>query len=163
MRKGIDRFYRTLQVLVTVLMMALVVPVVLQILSRFTELIPRYIWTEEVARFCFIWIIMIGSMIAVRDGSHFDLDVLPKSRTARGQAISRIIVHVAMLLMALTFIVFGYRFALFGLDQESELTGLNMLFIHAAWPLAGLAFAVFLGEKIWDDVALFRQGQHGRA
>jgi TRAP-type C4-dicarboxylate transport system permease small subunit len=163
MRKAIDAFYRTLQVLVTVLMMALVVPVVLQIVSRFTELIPRYIWTEEIARFCFIWIIMIGSMIAVRDGSHFDLDVLPKPSTARGQAISRIFVHTAMLLMALTFIVFGYRFALFGLDQESELTGLNMLFIHAAWPLAGLAFAVFLGEKIWDDVALFRQGRHGRA
>lgn len=163
MRKAIDRFYRALQVLVTVLMMALVVPVVLQILSRFTELIPRYIWTEEVARFCFIWIIMIGSMIAVRDGSHFDLDVLPKLKTARGQAISRIFVHTAMLMMALTFLVFGYRFALFGLDQESELTGLNMLFIHAAWPLAGLAFAVFLGEKIWDDIALFRQGRHGSA
>jgi TRAP-type C4-dicarboxylate transport system permease small subunit len=163
MRKAIDGFYRTLQVLVTVLMMALVVPVVLQILSRFTELTPRYIWTEEVARFCFIWIIMIGSMIAVRDGSHFDLDVLPKPRTARGQAISRIFVHIAMLLMALTFVCFGYRFALFGLDQESELTGLNMLFIHAAWPLAGLGFAAFLGEKIWDDVALFRQGLHGRA
>ena len=163
MRKAIDRFYRVLQVLVTVLMMALVVPVVLQILSRFTDMIPRYIWTEEVARFCFIWIIMIGSMIAVRDGSHFDLDVLPKPKTARGQALSRIFVHTAMLLMALTFIVFGYRFALFGLDQESELTGLNMLFIHAAWPLAGLAFAVFLVEKIWDDVALFRQGRHGSA
>ena len=163
MRKAIYRLYRALQVLVTVLMMALVVPVVLQILSRFTELIPRYIWTEEVARFCFIWIIMIGSMIAVRDGSHFDLDVLPKPRTARGQAVSRIFVHIAMLLMALTFLVFGYRFALFGLDQESELTGLNMIFIHAAWPLAGLAFAVFLGEKIWDDIALFRQGRHGRA
>ncbi len=163
MRKAIDRFYRLLQVLVTVLMMALVVPVVLQILSRFTETIPRYIWTEEVARFCFIWIIMIGSMIAVRDGSHFDLDVLPKPKTARGQAVSRIFVHTAMLLMALTFLMFGYRFAMFGLDQESELTGLNMLFIHAAWPLAGLAFAVFLAEKIWDDVALFRQGRHGPA
>ena len=163
MRSAIDAVYRTLQVLVTVLMMALVVPVVLQILSRFTELIPRYIWTEEVARFCFIWIIMIGSMIAVRDGSHFDLDVLPKPRTARGQAISRIFVHIAMLLMALTFIAFGYRFALFGLDQESELTGLNMLFIHAAWPLAGVAFTVFLCEKIWGDVTLFRQGRHGRA
>jgi len=147
MRKAIDALYRALQVLVTVLMMALVVPVVLQILSRFTELIPRYIWTEEVARFCFIWIIMIGSMIAVRDGSHFDLDVLPKPSTAHGRAISRIFVHIAMLLMAVTFIIFGYRFALFGLDQESELTGLNMLFIHAAWPLAGVAFTVFLCEK----------------
>src|SRR4030095_4653361 len=106
-----------LQVLLTVLLMVLVVPVVLQIVSRFTDLIPRYIWTEAVARFCFIWIIMSGSMIAVRDGSHFDLEVLPKPRTARGLAISRLIVHGAMLLMALTFVVFGFRFAKLRLDQ----------------------------------------------
>lgn len=163
MKRAIDVFYRVLQALLTVLMVALVVPVVLQILSRFTELIPRYIWTEEVARFCFIWIVMIGSMIAVRDDSHFQLDVLPKPKTAAGQAISRLIVHGAMLLMALTFVIFGFRFAQFGLDQESELTGLNMFAIHVAWPLAGVAFTVFLGEKIWADIALLRGGGHGRA
>lgn len=163
MRRAIDVFYRVLQFLLTVLMMALVVPVVLQIVSRFTELIPRYIWTEEVARFCFIWIVMIGSMIAVRDNSHFQLDVLPKPKTAAGQAISRLVVHVAMLLVALTFVIFGFRFAQFGLDQESELTGLNMFAIHVAWPLAGVAFTVFLGEKIWADIALLRGGGHGRA
>ncbi len=163
MKRAIDLFYRLLQILLTVLMTVLVVPVVLQILSRFTELIPRYIWTEEVARFCFIWIVMIGSMIAVRDGSHFQLDVLPKPKTAAGQAMSRLIVHGGMLLMALTFVIFGFRFAQFGLDQESELTGLNMFAIHVAWPLAGVAFTVFLGEKIWADIALLRGGGHGRA
>jgi TRAP-type C4-dicarboxylate transport system permease small subunit len=163
MRKAIDLFYRLLQILLTVLMMVLVVPVVLQILSRFTDLIPRYIWTEEVARFCFIWIIMIGAMLAVRDGTHFDLDVLPKPKSAAGQAISRLIVHGAMLLMALTFVIFGFRFAQFGLDQESELTGLNMFAIHIAWPVAGFAFFVFLGEKIWADIALFRKDKHGPA
>jgi TRAP-type C4-dicarboxylate transport system permease small subunit len=162
-KRAIDLFYRLLQILLTVLMTVLVVPVVLQILSRFTELIPRYIWTEEVARFCFIWIVMIGSMIAVRDGSHFQLDVLPKPKTAAGQAMSRLIVHGGMLLMALTFVIFGFRFAQFGLDQESELTGLNMFAIHVAWPLAGVAFTVFLGEKIWADIALLRGGGHGRA
>jgi len=163
MKKAIDLFYRLLQFLLTALMMALVVPVALQILSRFTDLIPRYIWTEEVARFCFIWIIMIGSMLAVRDGTHFDLDVLPRPKTAAGQPISRLVAHGAMLLMALTFVVFGFRFAQFGLDQESELTGLNMFAIHVAWPIAGLAFVLFLGEKIWADVQLFRKGHRGRA
>jgi TRAP-type transport system small permease protein len=156
MKKAIDLFYRALQIIITVLMMVLVVPVVMQILSRFTDLIPRYIWTEEVARFCFIWIIMIGSMIAVRDGTHFDLDVWPKPKSRRALAISRLIVHVAMLLMALTFVGFGYQFALFGFDQESELTGLNMIAMHVAWPVAGLAFTVFLAEKIWADVGLLR-------
>jgi TRAP-type C4-dicarboxylate transport system permease small subunit len=156
MSKSIDLFYRFLQLLLTVLMGILIVPVVLQIISRFTEVIPRYIWTEEMARFCFIWIIMLGSMIAVRDSSHFDLDVLPKPKTNHGRAIGRLITHALMMIMALIFIFFGYGFALFGLDQESELTGLNMVAIHVAWPLAGFGYVLFLGEKIWADIALYR-------
>ena len=53
-KKALDLYYRLLQVLLTVLMTALLVPVTLQILSRYTGLIPRYIWTEEIARFCFV-------------------------------------------------------------------------------------------------------------
>ncbi len=155
----IDALYRTLQVLLTALMGLLIVPVVLQIFSRFTDVIPRYIWTEEAARFCFIWIIMLGSMIAVRDDTHFDLEVLPTPKTARGRALARLIRHGAMLLVALTFVWFGYSFALFGYEQESELSGLNMLAIHVAWPLAGAVYVIFLGEKIVQDLRLHRSGE----
>lgn len=158
MKTALDFLYRGLQLLITLLMGLLTVPVVLQILSRFTELVPRYIWTEEAARFCFIWIIMLGSMIAVRDDSHFDLEVMPKPVSPRGQALARLVRHGLMLLVALTFVWFGYEFALFGFNQESELTGLNMLWIHAAWPLAGTAYVLFLGEKLWQDLWLFRAG-----
>src|SRR5687767_15190691 len=105
----------------------LIVPVSLQVLSRYTGLIPRWIWTEEVARFCFMWIIMIGAMIAVRDSTHFDVDVLPKPRTARGQAWSRLVVHGFMLIVAVVFVGYGWDYALFGWQQESELRGINMV------------------------------------
>jgi len=157
-KTAIDLFYRGLQFLLTLLMGSLIVPVALQILSRFTHWIPHYIWNEEVARFCFIWIIMLGSMIAVRDETHFDLEVVPMPKSARGQALARLLRHGLMLLVALTFVWFGYEFALFGFNQESELTGLNMLAIHIAWPLAGAAYVLFLGEKIWQDIGLWLSG-----
>ena len=53
------------------------IPVTLQIFSRYTDLIPSYIWTEEMARFLFIWTIMIGAMIGVRESTHFEVDVWP--------------------------------------------------------------------------------------
>jgi len=157
--RAVGALYRSLQLLVTALMALLIVPVVLQVLSRFTSLIPRYIWTEEVARFCFIWIIMLGSMIAVRDDTHFDLEVLPVPKSAHGRALARLIRHGMMLLVALTFVWFGYEFALFGFDQESELSGLNMLAIHIAWPLAGVVYTIFLLEKIVQDLRLYRGGK----
>jgi TRAP-type C4-dicarboxylate transport system permease small subunit len=153
--KLLNGYYRVLQVALTVLMAVLIVPVTMQILSRYTGVIPRYIWTEEIARFCFIWIVMLGAMIAVRDGTHFDVDVLPKG-TPHRQAISRIFVHLAMLAAALIFVVYGYQFAQFGAIQRSEIAGLPMLTIYIAWPLAGATMALFLLEKLVEDVKILR-------
>jgi hypothetical protein len=50
-------------------------------ISRYTALIPAYIWTEEMARFLFIWMIMIGAMIGVREA--------PTSRSTCGPAAPR--------------------------------------------------------------------------
>lgn len=153
MRKLLNGYYRLLQIALTLLMAILIVPVVMQILSRYGGLIPRYIWTEEIARFCFIWIIMLGAMIAVRDGTHFDVDVLPKCST-RVDALLRLFVHFAMLLMALTFVYYGYQFAKFGSIQTSEIAGLPMLAIFIAWPLTGLTWLAFLGEKFIADLRI---------
>ena len=153
--------YRGLQKLITVLIAVMIVPVTLQIFSRFVEFIPRYIWTEEVARFCLMWLIMLGATIAVRDGTHFDVDVLPQPKTARGKAISRLIVDGSILLVAMIFIAFGWRFALFGYEQHSEMTGINMLSIHIAWPLAGICWLLFVLERIVDDLQTLRRAIDG--
>ncbi len=89
MRRLNALIYRVLQVLLTVLMAVMIIPVTLQIFSRFFDFIPRYIWTEEAARFCLIWLIMLGATIAVRDGTHFDVDVLPAPKTARRSKADR--------------------------------------------------------------------------
>jgi TRAP-type C4-dicarboxylate transport system permease small subunit len=156
MKKFLDGYYRLLQVLLTLLIGLLMVPVTMQIFSRYIGLIPRYIWTEEIARFCFIWIILIGAMIAVRDGSHFAVDLLPHPKTKRGEAVGRMFVDFIMFLVALIFIVWGWPLVQFGLLQSSEIAELPMITIYIAWPLAGVTWILFLGEKLADNIKLFR-------
>jgi TRAP-type transport system small permease protein len=154
LRSALRAYFRLLQIVVTALMGLMIVPVTLQIVSRYTGLIPRYIWTEEAARFCFIWIIMLGAMIAVREGTHFEVDVLPSPRSARGEALMRLIVSVLMLVLALVFVGYGYQYAAFGYTQTSELTGINLIVIHGAYLVAGLTWVAFLGERILTALAV---------
>ena len=51
MKSFLTGYHRVLKVVLTVLMGLLIVPVSMQVLSRYTGVIPRYIWTEEAARF----------------------------------------------------------------------------------------------------------------
>ncbi len=154
MKRIIEAYVRLLQLVLTVLLFFLVIPVTLQIVARYTELIPRYIWTEEAARFLFIWIIMIGATIAVRERTHFDVDILPRPTTPRGMAIGELIVDGAILVIAVVFVAYGYGYAVFGYGQTSELTGINMVTMHLAFPLAGVTWIVFIAERALSALAV---------
>lgn len=154
----IDGYYRFLKLVLTALMFVLLIPVSLQIFSRYIGFIPRYIWTEELARFCFIWIVLVGAMIAVREGTHFTADFLPHSKSNRLEAVARMFADFVVFLVALIFVVWGWPLVKFGLMQESEMAGLPMVYIYAAWPIAGISSIVFLGERLVDHVRLFRDG-----
>lgn len=159
----LDRYCRFLKVALTLMMGFMIIPIALQILTRHTGLLPRYIWTEEVARFCFVWIVMIGSIIAVRDGAHFDVDVLPEPRSRRARGVLRIIAHAGMMLMALVFAWYGVEFAKLGFRQTSEMSGINMLSIYISFPIAGFSWILFLTEHLAADVRWILEPDAGGA
>ena len=128
----------------------LIVPVTLQIVARFTELIPRYIWTEELSRFCFIWMVMIGAILAVRERLHFDVD-LWSNLTPRQDALLRMISNVFVLAFTGVMIFWGIEFTKFGWNQTSEIADLPMWMIFIAWPMAGFTWVLFLGESFLDN------------
>ena len=153
MRTLIAFYHRLLTWLLVATVAILVVPVSMQIVSRFTGLIPSYIWTEELSRFMFIWMVMLGAMVAVREGTHFDVDVWP-DLSPRSAARLRIVSNLFVLLFALVFVYWGVKFVQFGWKQESELAELPMPYIFLAWPVAGATWILFLGEAFVNDLRL---------
>jgi TRAP-type C4-dicarboxylate transport system permease small subunit len=103
------------------------------------------------ARFFFIWMIMIGAMIGIRDSAHFDVDLWPPLKP-RANAALRLVTNLAVLVLALVFLWYGIKFVQFGWSQNSELAELPMPFIFLAWPLAGFTWILFLGEKFLADL-----------
>ena len=157
MRKFIDRYYRLLNVLLGASVGILIVPVTIQMISRFTALIPAWIWTEEMARFLFIWMVMLGAMIGVRDASHFECDVWPELKP-RANALLHVVSTVLVLVFALVFVWYGVRFVQFGWAQTSELADLPMTWIFIAWPLTGITWLLFGIERILADLRIVING-----
>lgn len=142
-------YSRFLEVVLALLVAILIFPVSLQVFSRFIDWLPHYIWTEEMARLLFIWLIMVGAMLGVRESRHFIVDLWP-SNTGRLSAALHLFASLAVLLMAGIFVWFGIEFTQFGWNRISELAELPLWMIHIAWPLTGLTWIVFLGEQMLD-------------
>jgi len=149
-RRLIGLYHRLLTWLMVGTVAILIVPVTLQIISRYTALIPSWIWTEELSRFLFIWMVMLGAMIGIREHTHFEVDVWP-NLAPRPTALLRIVSDVFVLVFALVFVWWGIEFVRFGWDQLSELAELPMPWIFLAWPMTGVTWLIFLGESFVDS------------
>jgi TRAP-type C4-dicarboxylate transport system permease small subunit len=159
MFRRVNRWYaRLLSWLLVASVAILVFPVSLQIFSRYTALIPSYIWTEEMARFFFVWSIMVGAIVGIREGTHFVVDLWPPLG-ARAQAAVRLVAALFVLVFAGAFLWWGIDFTRFAFNRISELAELPLWYIHVAWPLAGATWILFLGEQIWDDLRVVATGR----
>jgi TRAP-type C4-dicarboxylate transport system permease small subunit len=154
-RRFLGLYHQLLTWLMVGTVAVLIVPVTLQIIARYTALIPSWIWTEEASRFLFIWMVMLGAMIGVREHSHFEVDLWPEL-APRPQAALRIVSSIAVLAFALVFVWAGFQFTRFAWNRVSELAELPLWLIHIAWPIAGITWVLFLGEMFVDNIRILR-------
>jgi TRAP-type C4-dicarboxylate transport system permease small subunit len=75
----------------------------------FAQVITRYvlgnplIWSEEVARYLFVWLSMIGAGLAVREGGHFGLDLLIRPMPRLKPILAPLVAAVMLMFLAVLF------------------------------------------------------------
>ncbi len=81
---ALDRALGLLEsVVLAVLVAAITAVTFAQVFSRYVTADP-IIWSEEVARYLFVWITMVGAAAAIRLRGHFGLDILRRWTQSEG-------------------------------------------------------------------------------
>ncbi|MFC4166703.1 TRAP transporter small permease [Teichococcus aestuarii] len=156
LRRLADAYAALLRGLLGLSVLVLLFPVTLQVFSRYTAVIPHYIWTEEMARFALVWMVMLGAILAVREGTHFIVDVFPVL-SPRATALMELVSGSFVLVMAGVFLVWGWEFTEFAFYRISEMAELPLWLIHMAWPVAGASWLLFMGLRMADAALLLRR------
>ena len=136
---------KLLTVSLATLMVAMVVSVAWQVLSRYLFVVPAA-WTEELARFLLIWIGMLGAAFAYRSGSHLGLDLLPAKLRGRSKVrLSRFTHFVCMVFAASVLVIGGGSLVAmtWELKQYSAAMGLPIAFVYAVIPTSGVLICAF--------------------
>jgi len=156
MQQLLERIHQFLIVLLAITVVVLLIPVSLQIFSRFAEIIPRYMWTEEMSRFFFIWMVMLGATVGVREKLHFDVDVWT-NLSDETSLIFKMLSDTLVVVFAGVIFYWGIEFTQFGWNQTSELADLPMWQIFIAWPIAGFLWLLFLFESFKNNIQAYKQ------
>ena len=130
---------------------------VIMVIIIFTQVVARYVfhnslsWSEELARFIFVWIVFLGSSYVLGHGAHANLDLvlsrLPEKMRLVLEKVNTI------LLFGFSFIIakYGYDFIKLGNNQNSSALQIPMNIIYTIIPISGtllMLYCVFIFFKV---------------
>ena len=127
---------RSVEIAIVTLFGVLTVAVFAQVVARYVFNQPPA-WTEEVARFCQVWIILLTSSICIRKGSHLAVDYVGPALPSGARRAVSLLTSTLIAVYATVVVVWGIRLAFIGSLQTSPALQLSMGWVYLIFPLAG--------------------------
>ena len=126
-----------------VLFAALVLDVSWQVFTRQVLNQPSG-WSEELAKYLFIWLGLFGSALVFGERGHIAVDFLMKKLPNAGQMISAVVVQLAILAFTALVLIWG-GYLVVKLAWAQNLTGLpvNVGPLYLALPISGVLVAFY--------------------
>jgi TRAP-type C4-dicarboxylate transport system permease small subunit len=152
-----DTYTKWLNGIIIALGLALMIAVGIQILGRYVPFIPLWLWPQEIINVSLVWMIFLGSIVALREKEHFTVDIfsifMKDTKKSFLSVFLSTLYYLIGFVIAIVFAYYGYFFFRdWGMIQESDITGLNLGYIYAAVPIAGLSWFMFLAESLFRDL-----------
>jgi len=136
------------EILCTVFTCVMSLAILIQVVNRNTIKLP-FPWGEELARYCMVWLTMIGISAGVKKGSHIGVDALVNLLPAGAQRGIRILTSV------LVTVIYGYMTVLavqitIGIQETGQVSpamGVPMFIIYSGL-IVGMAFSTIRSIQV---------------
>jgi TRAP-type C4-dicarboxylate transport system permease small subunit len=142
-------FFKLLELLVVLLMVAMVVMVFGNVFLRYAFNSGITI-SDEMARYCFIWLTYIGAMVAMREGGHLGVDTLVKHLPRAGKKVCLFLSECLMLFCNGLFLLGTWKMHELQVTNVSPVAGLSMIWVF------GIGYVVSLVMGTMNVRVLYR-------
>lgn len=137
--KKVDLF---LYFFIVIFFSILIFSCVLQVFTRYI-LNSAFSWTEELARYSFIWTNLLGAVLCVKKSSHATVTALTDKFSEKRRKKIQIFVQIIIFLVALILVIYGTELTLKTIKQTSAAMKISMALINASVPVTGLFIMLY--------------------
>ncbi len=158
MRKVRLFFDKVVNSVVIFFVMAMIAVISLQIICRL--FFSSLSWSEELARYLFVWITFLGAAICARENAHIGMDYLVKKFPEKYGKIVEKIGFLIMIVISIIVMIWSIPVVLLNMHQTSPALKLNMGLVYSIIPI-GFAYSAFyyteylLGKK--DETSMLEK------
>jgi TRAP-type transport system small permease protein len=154
MQTAINAFFKLLEFLVVACMVAMVVMV-------FGNVVLRYGFnsgisiSDEMSRYCFIWLTYIGAMVAMREKTHLGVDTLVRRLSLSGKKWCLFLSESLMLLCNALFFLGTWKMHDLQVTSYSVVVGISMIWVYGI----GYVTAAVMGMMNVHKLVLLMTGR----
>lgn len=143
----------------SVLLMALVCLVFAQVVLRyfFNSGLP---WSEEMARYLFVWVCFLGAALAVRNRGHITVEVV-RNAFPKFKAYFEAYYFVTVMLFFGFLMFYGFEYSADNIRARSTLLPVNMAQVYGIIPVSALFAEIFLCCEIAGLLSKKKQNGEG--
>jgi len=163
MQKVIDLFYQLLGFIMVLLLTTMVLMVFANVLLRY-GFNSGVLVSEELSRYCFVWLTFVGAVLAFREQAHMGIETLVARLQRRGRLVCMAASNA--LIMACSAIFFWGAQMQFEINATmfAPVTGLSLVWVYgiglftgaACFVIAALRLIQILSGKVSDaEIARF--------
>lgn len=136
--------------LLNIILALLVIAVFLQVIFRFILHQPLA-WTEELARYCLVWLTFLGAAFAMSTKAHIGMEVFVNLFAIPIRKALYVLATIASLAFFLLMVVQGYDLSVKSMSQLSPVLRIPMGVIYAVLPLSGFILIVNMASQFTKD------------
>ena len=154
MKQLIDWYFRFLKG-------AVVVCITMMVIMVFGNVVLRYGFnsgltvSEELSRWCFVWLTFIGGATALREHAHLGMDTVVSRLPVMGKKICYVLSHVIMIGCVLYFLLGSWDQTIINIGVEAPATGLSSGFFYGT----GIFFSVTALPILFYDLYAMLSGK----
>ncbi len=138
---------------------AIALALALMVVMVFGNVVLRYAFntgitvSEELSRWCFVWLTFLGALVGLKERAHLGTDVLVSRLPPAGRRVCLVLGQLLMLGITVMLLMGSWSQSKINLDVDAPVTGWSMAWVYGA----GVAFAVpalgVLALQLWRTLS----------
>lgn len=142
-----DGLYQLLRVCLLMVLSVMTVVGFMQVIFRYVLKIPLP-WAEELIRYLFIWMTLLGGGMAVRSKAHIATELLVSKMPPGPKLMTATIVSLGSLGFLGYMAVSGWQMTVMNMGQRTDALGIPMALPYLALPSGALVMIFFIIETM---------------
>jgi TRAP-type C4-dicarboxylate transport system permease small subunit len=141
MKKSLDALFRGVEVLMAFFLTVMIVLVFMNVLLRYF-FSTGFAWSEEIARLCFIYLVYLGSIGAMRDNQHLNIDSILSRVPVLAQKTLYALVQVGIIWVMGILISGSWQLVIQNLGDRWVATQFPIYLVYAAGLITGISITI---------------------